>query len=81
MILCDSIMRGSILASIVMRHVQSPDDAGQTTVRRSRRAGRDEGREQDVAEISRRMYDEIRSSRDPTPRDHVEDVELSNVKS
>ena len=35
----------------------------------SRRARR--GREQDVAEISRRMYDEIRSSRDP--RDHVED--------
>ena len=33
------------------------------------RAGR--GREQDVAEISRRMYEEIRSSRDP--RDHVED--------
>ena len=40
--------------------------------RRSRRAGRDEGgREQDFAEISRRMYEEIRSSRDP--RDHVED--------
>ena len=35
----------------------------------TRRAGR--GREQDVAEISRRMYDEIRNSRDP--RDHVED--------
>ena len=35
----------------------------------SRRARR--GREQDVAEISRRMYEEIRSSRDP--RDHVED--------
>ena len=34
----------------------------------SRRARR--GREQDVAEISRRMYEEIRSSRDP--RDHVE---------
>ena len=29
------------------------------------------GREQDFAEISRRMYEEIRSSRDP--RDHVED--------
>jgi len=29
------------------------------------------GKEQDVAEISRRMYEEIRSSRDP--RDHVED--------
>ena len=35
----------------------------------SRRARR--GREQDFAEISRRMYEEIRSSRDP--RDHVED--------
>ena len=30
-----------------------------------------DGREQDFAEISRRMYEEIRSSRDP--RDHVED--------
>ena len=49
----------------------SPDDAGQKTVRRSRRAGRDVGREQDFAEISRRMYEEIRSSRDP--RHHVED--------
>ncbi|EOD24694.1 hypothetical protein EMIHUDRAFT_206781 [Emiliania huxleyi CCMP1516] len=29
------------------------------------------GREQDFAEISRRMYEEIKSSRDP--RDHVED--------
>ena len=47
----------------------SPDDAGQTTGRRSSRARR--GREQDVAEISRRMYEEIRSSRDP--RGHVED--------
>ena len=48
-------------------------DAGQTTVRRSRRAGRDDrrGREQDVAEISRGMYEKIRSSRDP--RDNVED--------
>ena len=35
----------------------------------TRRAKR--GREQDFAEISRRMYEEIRSSRDP--RDHVED--------
>ena len=35
----------------------------------TRRARR--GREQDFAEISRRMYEEIRSSRDP--RDHVED--------
>jgi len=53
---------------------QSPDDAGQTTGRWSRRAGRDEGgteQRQDFAEISRRMYEEIRSSRDP--RDHVED--------
>ena len=45
-----------------------PDDhdgeAEQT--RRARR-----GREQDVAEISRRMYEKIRSSRDP--RDNVED--------
>ena len=51
---------------------QSPDDAGQTTGSRTeqtRRARR--GREQDFAEISRRMYEEIRSSRDP--RDHVED--------
>ena len=50
---------------------QSPDDAGQTTgeVEQTRRARR--GREQDFAEISRRMYEEIRSSRDP--RDHVED--------
>ena len=50
---------------------QSPDDAGQTTgeAEQTRRARR--GREQDVAEISRRMYEEIRSSRDP--RDHVED--------
>ena len=42
---------------------QSPDDAGQTTGRRSRRAGRDEeGREQDFAEISRRigMYERTR---------------------
>ena len=38
---------------------------GQT--RRARR-----GKEQDVAEISRRMYEEIRSSRDP--RDHVEET-------
>ena len=52
----------------------SPDDAGQKTVRRSRRAAgarARRGREQDFAEISRRMYEEIRSSRDP--RDHVED--------
>ena len=48
----------------------SPDDAGQTMWRRSTRRAR-RGREQDFAEISRRMYEEIRSSRDP--RDHVED--------
>ena len=42
------------------------DDGEAEQTRRARR-----GREQDVAEISRRMYDEIRSSRDP--RDHVED--------
>ena len=42
------------------------DDGETEQTRRARR-----GREQDVAEISRRMYDEIRSSRDP--RDHVED--------
>ena len=50
----------------------SPDDAGQRDdgeAEQSCRARR--GREQDFAEISRRMYDEIRSSRDP--RDHVED--------
>ena len=42
------------------------DDGEAEQTRRARR-----GREQDVAEISRRMYDEIRNSRDP--RDHVED--------
>ena len=53
----------------------SPDDAEQTTVigvgeaEQTRRARR--GREQDVAEISRRLYEKIRSSRDP--RDNVED--------
>ena len=49
-------------------------DAGQTTGRRTGGAdaqGEIRGREQDVAEISRRMYEEIKSSRDP--RDHVED--------
>ena len=40
------------------------DDGEAEQTRRARR-----GREQDVAEISRRMYDEIRSSRDP--RDHA----------
>ena len=49
----------------------SPDDARQKTgeAEQARRARR--GREQDFAEISRRMCEEIRSSRDP--RDHVED--------
>ena len=42
------------------------DDVEAEQTRRARR-----GREQDFAEISRRMYEEIRSSRDP--RDHVED--------
>jgi len=42
------------------------DDGEAEQTRRARR-----GREQDVAEISRRMYEEIRSSRNP--RDHVED--------
>ena len=60
------------------RAATSTDYGGPVTRRRraddgeaeqSRRARR--GREQGVAEISRRMYEEIRSSRDP--RDHVED--------
>ena len=60
------------------RAATSTDYGGPVTRRRraedgeaeqTRRARR--GREQDVAEISRRMYEEIRSSRDP--RDHVED--------
>ena len=42
------------------------EDGEAEQTRRARR-----GREQDLAEISRRMYEEIRSSRDP--RDHVED--------
>ena len=42
------------------------DDGEAEQTRRARR-----GREQDVAEISRRMYEEIKSSRDP--RDHMED--------
>ena len=42
------------------------DDVEAEQTRRARH-----GREQDFAEISRRMYEEIRSSRDP--RDHVED--------
>ena len=46
---------------------QRADDGGE--LEQTRRARR--GREQDVAEISRRMYEEIRSSRDP--RGHVED--------
>ena len=60
------------------RAATSTDYGGPVTRRRraddgeaeqSRRARR--GREQDFAEISRRMHEEIRSSRDP--RDHVED--------
>ena len=45
----------------------SPDDAGQTTGKRSRRAGRDEGGSRTLrrSAASRRMYEEIRSSRDP----------------
>ena len=50
-------------------HRPGQDGAGDGEAEQTRRARR--GREQDVAEISRRMYDEIRSSRDP--RDHVED--------
>ena len=49
----------------VARRRRAEDGEAEQT-RRARR-----GREQDVAEISRRMYEEIRSSRDP--RDHVED--------
>ena len=48
-----------------VQHVAADDGEAE----QSRRARR--GREQDFAEISRRMYEEIRSSRDP--RDHVED--------
>ena len=53
------------LGALGVQSVTSTSRAEEQT-RRARR-----GREQDVAEISRRMYDEIRSSRDP--RDHVED--------
>jgi len=49
----------------VARRRRAEDGEAEQT-RRARRV-----REQDVAEISRRMYEEIRSSRDP--RDHVED--------
>ena len=49
----------------VARRRRAEDDEAEQT-RRVRR-----GREQDFAEISRRMYEEIRRSRDP--RDHVED--------
>ena len=49
----------------VARQRRAEDGEAEQT-RRARR-----GREQDFAEISRRMYEEIRSSRDP--RDHVED--------
>ena len=45
---------------------QRADDGEAEQTRRARR-----GRGQDFAEISRRIYEEIRSSRDP--RDHVED--------
>ena len=40
--------------------------------KRAARGVSSRGREQDFAEISRRMYEEIRSSRDP--RDHVDDA-------
>ena len=50
-------------ARLARRRRAEDGEAEQT--RRARR-----GREQDFAEISRRMYEEIRSSRDP--RDHVE---------
>ena len=49
----------------VARRRRAEDGEAEQT-RRARR-----GREQDFAEISRRMYEEIRSSRDP--KDHVED--------
>ena len=51
----------------------SPDDAGQTTVRRSSRAGRDEGGSRTLWKSAGgcTKFEEIRSSRDP--RDHVED--------
>ena len=60
------------------RAATSTDYGGPVTRRRKAEDGEAEqtrrarrGREQDFAEISRRMYEEIRSSRDP--RDHVED--------
>ncbi|EOD10792.1 hypothetical protein EMIHUDRAFT_248219 [Emiliania huxleyi CCMP1516] len=49
----------------VARRRRAEDGEAEQTCRARR------GREQDFAEISRRMYEEIRSSRDP--RDHVED--------
>ena len=49
----------------VARRRRADDGEAEQTCRARR------GREQDFAEISRRMYEEIRSSRDP--RDHVED--------
>ena len=70
--------RGNVGGRGTRRAATSTDYGGPVARRRraddgeaeqSRRARR--GREQDVAEISRRMYEEIRSSRDP--RDHVED--------
>jgi len=51
---------------VVARRRRAEDGEAEPQTRRARR-----GREQDFAEISRRMYEEIRSSRDP--RDHVED--------
>ena len=50
----------------VARRRRAEDGEAEQTRSRARR-----GREQDFAEISRRMHEEIRSSRDP--RDHVED--------
>ena len=56
--------RSDALMSQLRRRRADDVEAEQTC--RARR-----GREQDFVEISRRMYEEIRSSRDP--RDHVED--------
>ena len=62
---CKNTRMATILSGRVTRRRRADDGEAE----QSRRARR--GREQDVAEISRRMYEEIRSSRDP--RDHVED--------
>ena len=59
--------RPTIDGGPVARRRRAEDGVGEAE--QTRRARR--GREQDFAEISRRMYEEIRSSRDP--RDHVED--------